>query len=101
MAPSRWVSLSCEGTLSWDWRSPALAHLQALRTSGGRGHECYGCLRCSAVAMIQNISVRLATLEDAAAIAALSREYIEHGLPWSWTEARVTLSNRDVNTNVA
>jgi ribosomal-protein-alanine N-acetyltransferase len=51
--------------------------------------------------MIENISVRLATLDDAAGIAAMSREYIEHGLPWSWTEARVELAIRNPDTNVA
>ena len=51
--------------------------------------------------MIENISVRLATLDDAAGIAAMSREYIEHGLPWSWTEARVELAIRNLDTNVA
>jgi ribosomal-protein-alanine N-acetyltransferase len=37
----------------------------------------------------RHITVRLATLADAAEIAALSRELIETGLGWSWTRARV------------
>jgi len=51
----------------------------------------------------QTLSVRLATRDDAAAIAAMSRDEIEHGLPWSWTEGRVTraISNRDTNVIVA
>ena len=36
-----------------------------------------------------NVTVRLATLADAAEIAGLSRELIETGLGWSWTRARV------------
>ncbi len=33
--------------------------------------------------------IGLARIEDAAAIAEMSRSLIEHGLPWSWTEGRV------------
>ena len=51
--------------------------------------------------MITDTSVRLATPRDAAAIAAMSREQIEHGLGWSWTESRVQRSIRDPDTNVA
>jgi ribosomal-protein-alanine N-acetyltransferase len=36
-----------------------------------------------------NITVRLATLADAGEIAAMSRELIETGLGWTWTQARV------------
>ena len=36
-----------------------------------------------------NITVRLATLADAGEIAAMSRELIETGLVWTWTQARV------------
>jgi ribosomal-protein-alanine N-acetyltransferase len=50
--------------------------------------------------MIADVAVRLATLTDAAEIAAMSREYIEHGLPWSWTEDRVARAIRDADTNV-
>jgi ribosomal-protein-alanine N-acetyltransferase len=35
------------------------------------------------------ITVRLATLADAGEIAAMSRELIETGLGWTWTQARV------------
>lgn len=44
---------------------------------------------------------RLATRADAAEIAAMSRDQIEQGLPWSWTEARVLAAMRNVDTNVA
>jgi ribosomal-protein-alanine N-acetyltransferase len=50
--------------------------------------------------MIADVAVRLAVLADAANIAAMSRDYIEHGLPWSWTEARVAHAIRDPDTNV-
>ncbi|HEY6126468.1 MAG TPA: GNAT family N-acetyltransferase [Steroidobacteraceae bacterium] len=50
--------------------------------------------------MIKNIAVRLARLADAAEIAAMSRDYIERGLPWTWTEARVANAILDADTNV-
>ena len=43
---------------------------------------------------------RLATRADAAGIAALSRDRIEHGLGWSWTAPRVLRSIDDPATNV-
>jgi [ribosomal protein S18]-alanine N-acetyltransferase len=45
--------------------------------------------------------IRLATAEDAQAIARLSRDEIEHGLGWSWTTQRVLRAIRDRSTNVA
>lgn len=45
--------------------------------------------------------IRLAHVDDAVAIADMSRRDIEHGLGWSWTEARVRQSIRDAATNVA
>lgn len=45
--------------------------------------------------------IRLATVADAAEIAAMSRDEIERGLPWSWTEARVRAAIRNRDTNVA
>src|SRR3954468_4885369 len=39
--------------------------------------------------VISNLTIRLAAAPDAAAIAALSRDEIEHGLPWTWREPRV------------
>jgi ribosomal-protein-alanine N-acetyltransferase len=36
-----------------------------------------------------NVTLRLATLTDAAEIAEMSRELIEIGLGWAWTPARV------------
>ncbi|HEU4780191.1 MAG TPA: N-acetyltransferase [Steroidobacteraceae bacterium] len=50
--------------------------------------------------MITHVAVRLATLADAASIAAMSRDYIERGLPWTWTEERVANAIRDAETNV-
>lgn len=51
--------------------------------------------------MITDASVQLATLGDAAAIAALSRDHIEAGLGWSWTAARIERAIRDPDINVA
>ena len=50
--------------------------------------------------MIADVAVRLATQSDAAAIAAMSRDHIEQGLPWTWTEDRVANAIRDPDTNV-
>lgn len=50
--------------------------------------------------MIEQYEISLAVAADAAAIAALSRDTIEHGLPWSWTARRVSRSIRDRATNV-
>ena len=51
--------------------------------------------------MIQDARVQLASVRDAAAIAAMSRDYIEQGLGWSWTEARVARAIHDPDVNVA
>jgi ribosomal-protein-alanine N-acetyltransferase len=48
-----------------------------------------------------DVAVRLARIADAAAIARMARDYIEHGLPWTWTEARVEAAIRDPEINVA
>jgi len=45
-------------------------------------------------------TLRLATRDDAQAIAQLSRDRIEQGLGWSWTTLRVLRSIRDRETNV-
>jgi ribosomal-protein-alanine N-acetyltransferase len=49
------------------------------------------------------LSLRLARPAEAAAIANLSRDLVEHGLRWRWTSARVAASirARDVNVLVA
>lgn len=51
--------------------------------------------------MIVVPTIRLATLRDARAIAEMSRDEIEQGLPWSWTPERVRRAIRDRSTNVA
>jgi ribosomal-protein-alanine N-acetyltransferase len=51
--------------------------------------------------MSETCEIRLAVPSDAARIAAMSRDYIEDGLGWGWTPARVTRSIRDRSTNVA
>ncbi len=50
--------------------------------------------------MISHLDIRLATQSDAAEIAAMSRDYIEQGLPWTWTESRVKFSIASKETNV-
>ena len=44
--------------------------------------------------------IRLAVPTQARTIAEMSRDYIEHGLGWSWTTARVLRAMRDPATNV-
>jgi len=51
--------------------------------------------------MIADIAVRLAVPADAAAIAAISRDHIEQGLPWRWRPERIVRAIRDRDTNVA
>jgi len=52
---------------------------------------------------MSEIEFRLAKRHDLAKIAELSRDYIEHGLGWSWTTERVKKSylSRDTNILVA
>ncbi len=49
---------------------------------------------------IPELPLRLARMEEAAAIADLSRELIEYGLRWRWTPERVAASIRAPNVNV-
>ena len=51
--------------------------------------------------MIVAPAIRLGTRRDAASIAAMSRDYIEQGLGWSWTPARVEAAVCDRAVNVA
>ena len=51
--------------------------------------------------MILIPNITLAVPGDASGIAEMSREYIEYGLGWSWTGARVRKSIQDRATNVA
>ena len=46
----------------------------------------------------QATTIRLARIEDANAIARMSRDTIETGLGWSWRPQRVLVSIRDPNT---
>jgi ribosomal protein S18 acetylase RimI-like enzyme len=50
--------------------------------------------------MLTAHTCRLASLSDAAAIAALSRDTIETGLPWTWRPERIANAIRDRDTNV-
>lgn len=47
-----------------------------------------------------DLTLGLARAADANAIAAMSREFIEQGLRWRWTEQRVAASINADNTNV-
>jgi len=51
--------------------------------------------------VISGYDIALAQPADARDIALLSREAIEYGLPWRWTERRVMRCIRDPATNVA
>jgi len=51
--------------------------------------------------VIAEYEIVLARPADAQKISELSRDAIEHGLPWSWTPRRVMRSIHDVSTNVA
>jgi ribosomal-protein-alanine N-acetyltransferase len=46
------------------------------------------------------LTLRLARPAEAAAIASLSRDLIEYGLPWRWTSMRVAASIRAAEVNV-
>ena len=49
---------------------------------------------------IAQVGIRLARLSDSERIAQMSRDYIEHGLPWTWTAERVAHAIHDPDTNV-
>jgi len=51
--------------------------------------------------VITDYKVRLALPRDAADIAEMSRDFIEHGLGWGWTAGRVLRNIQDKATNVA
>jgi ribosomal-protein-alanine N-acetyltransferase len=51
--------------------------------------------------MIAEYEVKLAVPGDALAISELSRDAIEHGLPWNWTPRRIAKSIAASSTNVA
>jgi len=50
--------------------------------------------------MIDASEIRLALPQDGVRIATMSRDYVEDGLGWGWTPARVLRSIRDRATNV-
>jgi len=50
---------------------------------------------------MSNTPIRLATTQDAVPIAEMSRDYVEQGLGWSWTQARVLAAVNNRATNVA
>lgn len=50
--------------------------------------------------MSSSEAIRPGTLQDATRIAEMSRRYIEHGLGWSWTPARVARAIQSDCNNV-
>ncbi|MEO6625490.1 MAG: hypothetical protein ABIN37_11760 [Burkholderiaceae bacterium] len=50
--------------------------------------------------MTPALHICIASKLDAEAIAAMSRDLIEHGLPWSWRSERVTRAIEAANINV-
>ena len=50
--------------------------------------------------MIRSEEIRLARLTDASRIAAMSRDYIESGLGWSWTASRLARDMKSRRRNV-
>lgn len=53
------------------------------------------------VVMTPDQHVEIALPSDANDIASMSRDLIEHGLPWTWQPARVSRAISAPNTNVA
>ena len=51
--------------------------------------------------MMPSTPIRLAGARDVPLIAEMSRDYVEHGLGWSWTPARVLAALNHPATNVA
>jgi ribosomal-protein-alanine N-acetyltransferase len=51
--------------------------------------------------MISDSQIRLGQPADARQIAAMSRDYIEHGLGWRWTPSRIRAALRAPDTNLA
>lgn len=51
--------------------------------------------------MILNHAIRLARIDDAPRIGAMSRDLIEHGLGWRWTPASIRQCILNPSTNVA
>lgn len=48
-----------------------------------------------------SIPIKLATLHECEEIARMSRDYIEHGMGWSWNEQRVLRAIKEPETVVA
>lgn len=51
--------------------------------------------------MTPALHIRIAATAESAAIAAMSRELIEHDLPWTWRADRIRQAIAATNTNVA
>jgi len=55
----------------------------------------------SLASMITDCRIRLGQPADVGRIAAMSRDYIEHGLGWRWTPPRIMAAIRAPDTNLA
>jgi ribosomal protein S18 acetylase RimI-like enzyme len=51
--------------------------------------------------MISDCQIRLGLPADVRQIAAMSRDYIEHGLGWRWTPPRILAAMRAPDSNLA
>ena len=51
--------------------------------------------------MLAEVAARLATVQDAEVIGALSRDLIEYGMPWRWNAQRIRRAIKARDTNVA
>lgn len=50
--------------------------------------------------MLAEHEIGVASARDAPRIAAMSRDFVEHGLGWRWTPPRIVRAIRDPGTNV-
>ena len=53
------------------------------------------------MALFSGLEIGLARPGESRRIAAMSRDFIEHGLGWKWTPARINHCLQDTATNVA
>ncbi len=73
---------------------------RAAQARAGKALDRRGTIAACALKMISDLAVRIALPADAATIAALSRDEIEHGLPWTGRAPRVRHAMDDPDTNV-
>ena len=71
--------------------------LRARRKSGDVTNRLPTSACCNYTCLVTHIRLGLARPDEAGAIANMSRQLIEHGLPWSWNEQRILrcIANRE------